>query len=201
MVKFWNSCISEWEGRLTLHKGGGSRLFMTMTMTIWWPTSGVWIYQLVTGSTSVVGVPSTHLVNDCTRSRIFSSWKISVHTTLVSLVRLECTFRIARAIYHFRIMAILTEETSQYSDRLIFMMIIAVVLNKQRTSYTFLLWIYDGVIYFSSKDKTDDPVSLYPSVCLPSRLFVKSVCTFVRRSTRLSVYNIFYFVPRFYLYS
>ena len=34
MVKFWNSCISEWEGRLTLHKGGDSRSFMTMTMTI-----------------------------------------------------------------------------------------------------------------------------------------------------------------------
>ena len=33
-----------------------------MTMTIWWPRSGVWIYQLVTGVTSVVGVPSTHLV-------------------------------------------------------------------------------------------------------------------------------------------
>ena len=63
MVKFWNSCISEWEGRLTLHKGGGSRSFMTMTMTIWWPSSGVWIYQLVTGVTSVVGVPSTHLVS------------------------------------------------------------------------------------------------------------------------------------------
>ena len=56
------SCISEWEGRLTLHKGGGSRLFMTMTMTIWWPRSGVWIYQIVTGVTSVIGVPSTHLV-------------------------------------------------------------------------------------------------------------------------------------------
>ena len=53
---------SEWEGRLTLHKGGGSRSFMTMTMTIWWPRSGVWIYQLVTGVTSVIGVPSTHLV-------------------------------------------------------------------------------------------------------------------------------------------
>ena len=68
MVKFWNSCISEWEGRLTLHKGGGSRSFMTMTMTIWWPRSGVWIYQIVTGVTSVVGVPSTHLVflaSDC----------------------------------------------------------------------------------------------------------------------------------------
>ena len=51
------------EGRLTLHKGGGSRSFMTMIMTIWWPTSGVWIYQLVTGVTSVVGVPSTHLVS------------------------------------------------------------------------------------------------------------------------------------------
>ena len=33
MVKFWNSCISDWEGRLILHKGGGSRSFMTMT----WP--------------------------------------------------------------------------------------------------------------------------------------------------------------------
>ena len=62
MVKFWNSCISEWEGWLTLHKGGGSRSFMTMIMTIWWPRSGVWIYQVVTGVTSVVGVPSTHLV-------------------------------------------------------------------------------------------------------------------------------------------
>ena len=62
MVKFWNSCISEWEGRLTLHKGGGSRSFMTMTMTIWQPRSVVWIYQIVTGVTSVVGVPSTHLV-------------------------------------------------------------------------------------------------------------------------------------------
>ena len=62
MVKFWNSCISEWEGRLTLHKGCGSRSFMTMTMTIWWLRSGVWIYQIVNGVTSVVGVPSTHLV-------------------------------------------------------------------------------------------------------------------------------------------
>ena len=52
----------EWEGRLTLHKGGGSRSFMTMTMTILWPRSGVRIYQIVTGVTSVVGVPSTHLV-------------------------------------------------------------------------------------------------------------------------------------------
>ena len=60
MVKFWNSCISGWEGRLTLHKGGGSR--SSMTMTIWWPRSGAWIYQIVTGVTSVVGVPLTHLV-------------------------------------------------------------------------------------------------------------------------------------------
>ena len=62
MVKFWNSSISEWESRLTLHKGCGSRSFMTMTMTIWWLRSGVWIYQIVTGLTSVVGGPSTHLV-------------------------------------------------------------------------------------------------------------------------------------------
>ena len=62
MVKFWNRCMSEWEGWLTLHKGCGSRSFMTMTVTIWWLRSGVWIYQIVTGVTSVVGVPSTHLV-------------------------------------------------------------------------------------------------------------------------------------------
>ena len=60
IVKFWNSCISEWEGRLTLHKGGGSRSFMTMTIS--WPRSGVWIYQIVRGVTSVVGMLSTYLV-------------------------------------------------------------------------------------------------------------------------------------------
>ena len=63
MVKFWSSCIPKCEGRLILHKGVGSRSFMTMTMTIWWPRSGVWIYQIVTGLTSVVGVPSTHLTS------------------------------------------------------------------------------------------------------------------------------------------
>ena len=76
MVKFWNSCISEWEGRLTLHKGCGSRSFMTMTVTIWWLRSGVWIYQIVTAVTSVVGVPSTHLVSFplfvyCSRDEVY----------------------------------------------------------------------------------------------------------------------------------
>ena len=54
--------VSEWEGQLTLNIGGGSRSFMTMTMTIWSPRSGVWIYQTATGVTSVVSVPLTHLV-------------------------------------------------------------------------------------------------------------------------------------------
>ena len=62
MVKFWNRCISELEGWLTLHKGCSSRSFMIMTVTIWWLRSGVWIYQIANGVTSVVGVPSTHLV-------------------------------------------------------------------------------------------------------------------------------------------
>ena len=26
MIKFWNSCISEWKGQLTLNKGGGSKV-------------------------------------------------------------------------------------------------------------------------------------------------------------------------------
>ena len=61
----YSSCISEWEGRVTLNKGGGSRSFMTMTVTIWWPRSGERIYHKVTGVTSDVGVPSTRLVNIC----------------------------------------------------------------------------------------------------------------------------------------
>ena len=63
MVKFWNSCISEWDGRLTLNKGGGSRSFMTMTVAIWWPRSGERVYRIETGLTSDVGVPSTHPVS------------------------------------------------------------------------------------------------------------------------------------------
>ena len=83
MVKFWNSCISEWEGWLTLHKGGGSRSFMTMIMTIWWPRSGVWIYQVVTGVTSVVGVPSTHLVYQCSHQSDRYGWPVSHHNTMI----------------------------------------------------------------------------------------------------------------------
>ena len=69
MVKFWNSCISEWEGWFTLNNGDGSKSFMTMTVIIWWPKSGLRIYQIVTGVTSVVGVPSTHLVSDVFRCK------------------------------------------------------------------------------------------------------------------------------------
>ena len=66
MGKFWNGCISEWEGQLILNKGGGSRSFMTMAVTIWWLRPGVRIYQIVTGVTSDVSVPSTHLVHSQT---------------------------------------------------------------------------------------------------------------------------------------
>ena len=86
MVKFWNSRIPEWEGRLTLHKGGGSRSFMTMTMTIWWPRSGVWIYQIVTGVTSVVCVPSTHLVNQMSIIMFFKK-VLWIHYTKIELIK------------------------------------------------------------------------------------------------------------------
>ena len=114
MVKFWNSCISEWEGWLTLHKGGGSRSFMTMIMTIWWPRSGVWIYQVVTGVTSVVGVPSTHLVNQRAvkpqkfqRLRIMILFSLSymVFTQISLLVLLQVsfaqTFRCSLNLYRY----------------------------------------------------------------------------------------------------
>ena len=72
MVKFWNSCTSEWEGRVKLNKGGGSRSFMTLTVTIWWPRSGERIYHRVTRVTSDVGeitfqkkIPSYFRVKKC----------------------------------------------------------------------------------------------------------------------------------------
>ena len=82
-----NSCISEWEGRLTLHKGCGSRSFMTMTMTIWWLRSGVWIYQIVNGVTAVVGVPSTHLVF-AADALLQNHHAISIHNILYGVVDL-----------------------------------------------------------------------------------------------------------------
>ena len=54
----WIAVISEWEGRLTLNTGGGSRSFMTTTVTIWWPRSDVRICQIITAVISDV----THLV-------------------------------------------------------------------------------------------------------------------------------------------
>ena len=81
MVKFWKSCISGWEGRLTLNKGGGSRSFMTMTMTIWWQRSGVRIYRIVTGVTSDVCVPSTHLVFK--QILVIDGWGISCKIALL----------------------------------------------------------------------------------------------------------------------
>ena len=74
MVKLWNSCIAKWEDWLTLNKGGWSKSFMTMTMTIWSPRSGVRIYQIVTGVTSDVGLPSTHLVTSIVKHEMKFYW-------------------------------------------------------------------------------------------------------------------------------
>ena len=52
----------EWEGLLTLNKTDVSWLFIIMTVTFWWPRSGVRICWLVNGVTSDVGMPLTHLV-------------------------------------------------------------------------------------------------------------------------------------------
>ena len=46
--------------------------------TIWWPRSGVRIYQIVTGVTSDVGVPSTHLVLAQWQSILFRLHKARV---------------------------------------------------------------------------------------------------------------------------
>ena len=49
-------------GRADWHWAKGWGSFMTMTVIIWWPRSGVRIQKILTGVTSDVGVPSTHLI-------------------------------------------------------------------------------------------------------------------------------------------
>ena len=99
MVKFWNSCIWEWVGGFTLHKGVGSRSFMTMTMTIWWPRSGVWIYPIVTGVTSVFGVPSTHLVMNRTLHNTLQ-WNLNENTN--TFISRKCVWKFHLQIHcHF----------------------------------------------------------------------------------------------------
>ena len=92
MVKFWNSFISGWEGRLTLNKGSVSRSFMTMT--IWWPRSGVRMYHIVTGVTSDVGVLSTHLVHQVKGSSCHVMQLVVCHGWCYkSSIDVNCTIR------------------------------------------------------------------------------------------------------------
>ena len=61
----WNSRPQIWPMGLTLAMTLIFEFWRSyVILTIWWPRSGVRIYQIVTGVTSDVGVPSTHLV-DC----------------------------------------------------------------------------------------------------------------------------------------
>ena len=69
---------------------GWSRSFMTMTVTIWSPRSGVRIYQIVTRVTSDVGVPSTHLV--WTQTHLGSVW---------SWLFISCNFAIFKLFKFF----------------------------------------------------------------------------------------------------
>ena len=54
-------------GRVDSHCRKGVAVVHSWPWPQWWPRSGVWIYQIVTGVTSVVGVPSTHLVRSSCR--------------------------------------------------------------------------------------------------------------------------------------
>ena len=79
----------------------GHDLDLTMTMTIWWPRSGVWIYQIVTGVTSVVGVPSTHLV----KSERWKCYRFVVISVLAALLVAHecfntCEYRIRSMSWH-----------------------------------------------------------------------------------------------------
>ena len=52
-----------------------------LILTIWWPRSGVRIYQIVTGVTSDVGMPSTHLVQIWWKSQLV----VILFSTITSL--------------------------------------------------------------------------------------------------------------------
>ena len=70
-------------GPIDIEQRGGSKSFMTITMTIWWPRSGVRIYHIVTGVTSDVGVPSSRLVS-IDNSKSFYGLTITISLTHIS---------------------------------------------------------------------------------------------------------------------
>ena len=109
MNKFRNSCISEWEGRLTFNKGGRSRSFMTMTMTIWWPRSGVKIYHIVTGVTWDVGMPLTCLF---LMENAFFYFKF--HWNVFPRVQLTINLHWFRSLFHRQQATVWTNDGQVY---------------------------------------------------------------------------------------
>ena len=83
-VKVWNSLIWGMGGWLTWNERDVSRSFMTMTVTYGQPWWGGWMYHIVIGVTSDVGVPSTYLVmTSCWQHICFS--EIEFVNPLISL--------------------------------------------------------------------------------------------------------------------
>ena len=109
MNKFRNSCISEWEGRLTFNKGGRSRSFMTMTMTIWWPRSGVKIYHIVTGVSWDVGMPLTCLF---LMENAFFYFKF--HWNVFPRVQLTINLHWFRSLFHRQQATVWTNDGQVY---------------------------------------------------------------------------------------
>ena len=86
-------------------------------LTIWWPRSGVRIYQIVTRVTSDVGVPSTHLVFTEDRElKIVTKWvretmKLDNQWEIIDGRRISilfsCIYRISKTATHFQFIILL----------------------------------------------------------------------------------------------
>ena len=76
--KFEIISFQEWEGLLTWHEIDVSQSFMTMSVTFVWPWWSGWIYRIVTGVTSDVGMPSTYLVYQISVAVLIEIWMYAI---------------------------------------------------------------------------------------------------------------------------
>ena len=82
--------VSKSESEIAVSQEWGSRLTMNekdVSHPWYWPWWGGRMYRIVTGVTADVGVPSTYLVDDFTRSQNMSNFEIDISPSIFELQR------------------------------------------------------------------------------------------------------------------
>ena len=150
-----------------------------------WPM--VWIYQIVTGVTSVVGVPSTHLVFFC--SIIFSSFHHYRHQVYILLIMdiIDKCLNITPAATRFNFMYIHIMHVYRKSP--------IGSGNGCRYKYDAIWFLTFYVSTFRRRRHYVFELPIRPSVRSPKYMYPLYTCTWVRWSIRPTVTVLRHFRP------